>query len=248
MTHCTLARAAGKHLVTTNKGPVALKGAWLRHEASTNRLGFLYEGVVMSGTPVLRFGRDCLAGCEILGFRGILNGTSNFILGRIESGMSFAAALREAQALGYAEADPTADVGGSDVRLETLILAQEFLGHGADATGLPTEGITNLSESEVRAAPGQGHRWKLIGEGRRDANGKPVLSVRPVALPLSDPLAGVGGAMNAITFTTDLLGDVTVSGPGAGRTETAFALLSDILAIVRMSAAPKMNLRKAVSA
>ncbi len=196
---------------------------------------------------MLRFARDCLAGCQITGFRGILNGTSNFILGQIEGGASFQDALKEAQALGYAEADPTADIGGSDVRLKTLILAQEFLGYRGPTTDVEMQGIADLKDVDVRAAPAQGRRWKLIGEGRRGADGVMLLSVRPVALPLTDPLAGVGGAMNAITFSTDLLGDVTVSGPGAGRMETAFALLSDILAIARMSSAPKYTLRKEAS-
>jgi homoserine dehydrogenase len=244
MSHCNLAREAGKHLVTTNKGPIALDGRRLRREAVTNRLGFQYEGVVMSGTPVLRFGRECLAGCQIVGFRGILNGTSNFILGRIEEGATFEAALKEAQELGYAEADPSADIGGSDVRLKTLILAQEFLGFNGTHAEIAMQGIADLKEEDVRAAPAQGRRWKLIGEGRKGADRKTLLSVRPVALPLSDPLAGISGAMNAVTFGTDLLGDVTVSGPGAGRRETAFALLSDILATVRMAVPPKYNLRK----
>ena len=245
LSHCQLARDAGKHLVTTNKGPIAIKGRWLQREAANQRLGFLYEGVVMSGTPVLRFGRECLAGCHIEGFRGILNGTSNFILGRIESGASFQDALKEAQDLGYAEADPTADISGSDAKLKTLILANEFLGFGSLSDDIEVNGIDELSEEDVRSAPAQGRRWKLIGEGRRGADGKVTLAVRPTALPLSDPLAGIGGAVNAITFSTDLLGDVTVSGPGAGRMETAFALLSDILAIVRKSSPPKYTLRQA---
>jgi homoserine dehydrogenase len=247
MTHCNLARESGKHFVTSNKGPIALDGRRLRREAATSRLGLDYEGVVMSGTPVLRFGRECLAGCRIDGFRGILNGTSNFMLGRIEAGATFQAALKEAQDLGYAEADPTADIGGSDVRLKTLILAQEFLGFHGAPTDIEMQGIAELKAEDVHAAPAQGRRWKLIGEGRRNADGRILLSVRPIALPLSDPLAGVGGAMNAITFSTDLLGDVTVSGPGAGRRETAFALLSDILGIVRMAVPPRYNLRKAAS-
>ncbi|MGB0901758.1 homoserine dehydrogenase [Halocynthiibacter sp.] len=235
LSHCEWARESGKHLVTTNKGPVALKGGQLYDLAKRNQVGFEFEGAVMSGTPVIRFAKKCLAGNKITGFRGILNGTANYVLGLVEEGASFDDAIKQAQELGYAEADPTADIGGSDVLMKVLILSNQLLGHGADHTTSVCNGLGDLTEEDVRSARNDGFRWKLIGEGRLDDAGNPAISVRPLRLPETDALASVSGPTNAVTFETDLLGDVTVTGPGAGRIETGFALLSDIIAIQEAS-------------
>ncbi|RVD45991.1 homoserine dehydrogenase, partial [Mesorhizobium sp. M7A.F.Ca.ET.027.03.2.1] len=128
VSHCRWALQTGKHVVTTNKGPVAIAARELETLAKSNGLHFEYEGSVMSGTPVIRMAKKTLAGAEVTGFEGILNGTSNFVLGRMEGGLDFASAVKEAQQLGYAEAAPTADVEGFDVRLKVVILANELLG------------------------------------------------------------------------------------------------------------------------
>jgi homoserine dehydrogenase len=172
-----------------------------------------------------------LAGAEVKGFEGILNGTSNFVLGRMESGMDFASAVREAQRLGYAEADPTADVEGFDVRLKVVILANELLGANLKPEDVSCKGISNLSPGDIKAATEANSCWKLIGSAARNADGSVTGSVGPKRLSLEHPLAAVNGATNAVSFNTELLGAVTVAGPGAGRIETAYALLSDIVAI-----------------
>ncbi|TGT11999.1 homoserine dehydrogenase, partial [Mesorhizobium sp. M8A.F.Ca.ET.213.01.1.1] len=128
VSHCRWALQAGKHVVTTNKGPVALAAQELKTLAKSRGVRFEFEGAVMSGTPVIRLAAKTLVGAELKGFEGILNGTSNFVLGRMEEGLDFSSAVKEAQALGYAEADPTADVEGHDVRLKVVILANELLG------------------------------------------------------------------------------------------------------------------------
>lgn len=238
ITHCNLAKSHGKHAITTNKGPVALAGGRLRYDARYEKLAFHYEGSVMSGTPVLRFATEVLEGAKITAFRGILNGTANFVLGQIETGESAETAIQTAQRLGYAEADPTADIGGSDVLAKVRILSGEVFGYGCRIASETVQGITDLDSAEVQDAQTQGYRWKLIGEGRLGDDGEAYLSVKPQRLPLSDPLAGIGGVLNGITFTTDVLDDVTVIGPGAGRVQTAFALLSDILDIHRKSRQP----------
>lgn len=237
LSHCRAALAAGRHVVTTNKGPVALAARSLQAEAGRAGLHFAYEGSVMSGTPVLRLARLTLAGAGITGFKGILNGTSNFILGRMEAGLDFATALSQAQAAGYAEADPTADVEGHDVRLKVVILANDLLGADLAPAQVECSGITALTAADLAAAVARGQRWKLIGSAERRADGRVVAAVRAECLPLSHPLAGVSGAVNALTFTTAMLGDVTITGPGAGRIETAYALLSDIIALHRDRAA-----------
>jgi homoserine dehydrogenase len=233
ISHCRWALESGKHVVTTNKGPVALAASALEALARRNNVCFEYEGAVMSGTPVIRMARTTLAGAGLTGFEGILNGTSNFVLGRMEAGLGFSDAIAEAQALGYAEADPTADIEGHDVRLKVVILANELLGASLSPADVPCKGIAGLRPEDIAAAAGEGTRWKLVGSAVRGEDGRIRASVAPQRLALDHPLAGVNGAANAISFATEMLGAVTVAGPGAGRIETAYALLSDIVAIHR---------------
>lgn len=229
LSHCRTALAHGKHVVTTNKGPIALALRELLELAAANNVHLLYEGSVMSGTPVLRQIEHGLRGCDISGFRGILNGTCNYVLGRVERGLSFAEALREAQDKGFAEADPTADVDGWDVQLKVTILANALWNLGLKPSQVRRSGIMSLSETEVRNAAADGYAWRLIGRAERKADGSVDASVGVVTLPVGDPLRAANGAANAVSFETDLLGKFTVTGPGAGRTETAFAVLSDLL-------------------
>lgn len=229
LSFCRKAVARGMHVITTNKGPATFSAPELRAEAAKHGRQFLFEGTVMSGTPVLRFAENCLVGNRVTGFRGILNGTANFVLGRVEEGLAMAEGIAEAQALGYAEANPDADLKGSDVALKVAILANTIMGAAITPADIKCVGIADLQEEEIRDATRNGARWKLIGEAKQDLEGAIHASVEPQLLPLSDPLSGVSGATNAITFSTDLLGDVTVSGPGAGKVETAYAILSDLL-------------------
>ena len=235
ITHIRTAFQAGKHVVTSNKGPVALAYRELKALADANGLLWGIEGTVMSGTPALRLGTTSLAGCTIGAIQGILNGTTNFILTRMEEGASYAEALAEAQRLGYAEADPTADVEGYDALGKLLILAAVVFDHPMTAQQVSRQGITHLTPQDIQRARAQGKRWKLIAELQRTDDGVHA-RVAPQMVALSHPLAGVSGATNAITYVTDLLGEVTLVGPGAGRRETGFALLSDLLEIHRVSA------------
>ncbi len=148
--------------------------------------------------------------------------------------MSYADALAEAQRLGYAEADPTGDVEGFDAAGKLVILANVVFGASLRMEDVDRTGITRLTTADIESARANGERWKLIACAQRTPNGV-TASVKPTRLPLSDPLAGVGGATNAITYATDLLGPVTLVGPGAGRRETGFAILSDLLELARIS-------------
>nr|WP_156310039.1 homoserine dehydrogenase [Pseudomonas sp. TDA1] len=230
-TFCRWALEKGISVVTTNKGPVALHSTALKKLAATNGAAFEFEGAVMSGTPVIRLAQETLAGSEITGFKGILNGTSNFILSSMQAGLDFSDALSKAQELGYAEADPTADVEGHDVRLKVVILANELLGAHLTPSDVCCEGISNITAADIQNAARNDSRWKLIGSAQRTLEGTVIASVSPQLLPNSDALAGVSGATNAVSFETNLLGPVTVVGAGAGRIETAYALLSDIISI-----------------
>ncbi|MDG1819909.1 MAG: homoserine dehydrogenase [Porticoccaceae bacterium] len=232
-TYCRQALEQGVHVVTTNKGPVALALDSLTDIAQQNNCEFRFEGAVMSGTPVLNLAAETFAGNPIKGFCGILNGTCNYIIGQMEKGVSKAEAISQAQALGYAEADPTADVEGFDVMLKVGILGKQLLNLNIPLAHIERSGIENLSESDVLSAVDEGQHWKLIGEAVATKNGDYRLTVGPKKLSGDHPLAGVSGPVNALCFDTELLGSVTIVGPGAGRRETGFALLSDILAIHR---------------
>ena len=229
--HCRWALSTGKHVSTTNKGPLAFAEKELMDLALKNNVGFEYEGVVMSGTPVLRFADKLLKGSEIHQFSGILNGTANYVLGLVEQGHTFADAIISAQKQGYAEADPSADVEGKDVMLKVIVLANRLWGANLTRDNVQCQGITGLTETMVKEAVAEGCHWKLVGKASKQEDGSVVASVSPEKLSLEHPLAGISGAVNAITFTSGMLGDVTVSGPGAGRIETAYAILSDIIAI-----------------
>ncbi len=224
--YCHQALDRGMHLVLANKGPVALDYSSLKAKAKAKGLHMRYEATVMAGTPTMHLAEDALAGCAIQSARGILNGTTNYILTQMEDGMSYADALAQAQALGYAETDPTGDVEGWDAAGKVLILANALFECPMTMNDLDVRGITKISESDIADARSQGQRYKLIAQ--ISASGG---SVGPQRLPLSDPLASVGGSTNAITLETDLLGDITLIGAGAGKLETGYALLSDLLAI-----------------
>lgn len=234
--HCQEALKLGKHVVTSNKGPAALAYPRLARLAAKHGAQFRIEGTVMSGTPVLNLGMETLAGNDFRSIQGILNGTTNYILSEMEGGMSYDAALAQAQKLGYAEADPTGDVEGIDAAGKVTILANMFMGANLRPADVKRRGITKITKAHIAEAAKAGQRWKLIGTVRRKKTGALEASVKPVALPLSDPLAAVNGPTNAITFDTDLLGKVTVVGPGAGRVETGYSILTDLLAIERSRA------------
>jgi homoserine dehydrogenase len=231
LSHVRWGLESGKSVCTTNKGPAAFAARELSDLAAKNGVRFECEGAVMSGTPVLRLATGPMKGVGVRGFSGILNGTSNHVFTRMESGLSQGDAITEAQELGYAEADPTADIGGSDVRLKVTLLANELWGTELTTEDVPTQGITSITHEKIEEASAQGAHWKLIGQAQRDAAGNITASVGPQMLPSDHPLAGISGATNAVMFDTKYLGPVTISGPGAGREETAYALLSDIVAI-----------------
>jgi homoserine dehydrogenase len=234
ISHCKAALETGKSVVTSNKGPAALAYRELTAVAQEKGLQFLIEGTVMSGTPVLNLADGPLAGCDITAARGILNGTTNYILTQMEEGMSYEDALKKAQELGYAEADPTGDVEGYDARGKVAILANVVMNTTLKVEEVSCKGITRITSDDIQKARAEGCRWKLIGSVKKDGD-KIVASVAPEMLPLSHPLAGVMGATNAMTFTTDLLGDVSIVGAGAGRKETGFSILADLLKLYRLS-------------
>ncbi|WP_283152778.1 homoserine dehydrogenase [Guptibacillus hwajinpoensis] len=226
--HCKAAFQARKNVVTTNKGPIALAYRELSQLAKNNGVFFGFEGTVMSGTPALRMPLTTLAGNDISEIRGIFNGTSNYMLTRMEEGLSFQDALKEAQNLGFAEADPTNDIEGYDVRYKTVILANYVMGASLAVEEVACKGISHLTNQDIVDAKRDGERWKLLGTLKKGKNGV-TATVGPERLPLTDPLATISGATNAITYECSLAGPITLSGAGAGIKETGFSLLIDLI-------------------
>jgi homoserine dehydrogenase len=226
--YCLNALKTRKHVVVANKGVVALHYQQVQRAAQEVQKDFRYEGTVMAGTPSIALALESLSAANITGAKGILNGTTNYMLTQMENGMSYAEALAQAQALGYAEADPTADVGGWDAAGKALILANAVFGGNLQMSDLHVDGITQLTPELIAQARSEGECYKLIAEVTAQGG-----SIKPTRIPLSHPLAGVKGATNAITYSTELLGDVTLVGAGAGKLQTGYAILADILAIHR---------------
>jgi len=226
--HIQAALQKGMHVTTTNKGPLALNYRKLKKLADRKKVKFLYEGTVISGTPLLNLIRDTLAGSNITEIKGILNGTTNYILSKMEEGLGYEAALTKAQQLGYAEAVPDADVLGWDALAKVTILANTVFGGNCKPSDFPCTGITKITADAIKKAKAKGKRYKLIGKVWLDGK-KIKASVGPEQVSMTHPLAGVMGATNAVTVSTDTLGDVTIVGPGAGRVETGFSALIDII-------------------
>ncbi len=233
MTHIKTALEYGKHVVTSNKGPIALAYRELMNLAYRKDVCLRFEGTVMSGTPSLSLAREALAGCEISKIQGIVNGTTNFILTKMEEGMTYSDALKLAQQLGYAETDPTADVEGWDAAVKAVILANTVMDGDITIKDVEREGITKITVDDIKNALSEGYRIKLLAVVEKAEDGIKA-SVKPTRVALTHPLANIMGVTNALTFTTDHLGEVTLIGPGAGRIETGQAILSDILHIVRL--------------
>lgn len=228
LSHMIQALESGMHVSTSNKGPAALHFPKLLELSKAHGGQIGVEGTVMSGTPAVALGKDMLAAACITRIQGILNGTTNYILGEMEHGADYADALKDAQAKGYAEANPAGDVDGHDAAAKVVILANLMMDQKMTMADVSCIGISGITRTEIESAQTKNQRWKLIGT-IENVNGQIKGSVKPVKLDSTHPLYGVGGATNAITYSTDLLGDVTLIGPGAGRIETGYAIIGDIL-------------------
>ena len=228
---------AGKHVVTANKQLVAEKGYELLEIAKKKNVSYLFEASVGGGIPVLHPLTQCLAANRIDEIYGILNGTTNYILTRmVRTGAFFSDALREAQAKGYAEADPTADVMGIDAGRKICILADLAFGHQVDPAKVPMEGITKLSLRDVKIAQRAGYRIKLLGRTVRLPGGGCTAYVAPHLIPESNPMANVEDVFNAVMVRGNATGEVMFYGKGAGELPTASACVSDVMEALQSNA------------
>ena len=223
------ALAAGKHVVTANKAMLAECGKEVFDAARKAERVVCFEAAVAGGVPIIRALGESLAANQVTALQGILNGTSNFILTAMaDRGLSYAAALGEAQQLGYAEADPTLDVDGSDAAHKLAILAQIAFGVVAKPGDIERVGIAGLDAMDIRFANELGYTIKLLAEAWTDGNNV-ALHVAPVLLRHTDMLAQVRGAHNAIQIVGDVVGETLYQGPGAGMLPTASSVLSDLI-------------------
>ncbi|HEX5474206.1 MAG TPA: hypothetical protein VFX12_06040 [Vicinamibacterales bacterium] len=235
--HVRAGLQSGCHVVTANKGPAAFAYEELSALAADRGMWFLFEGAVMDGVPVFNLVRDTLPAVDILGFRGVINSTTNEILTALEEGERFDEALERMQASGIAEADPSLDVDGWDAAAKTAALANVLLRARTTPQAIEREGIGPGLARAALAARTRGCRVRLVASATRTGGGV-VASVRPVELPESDLLAGLRGTANALVLQTDLLGDVAICQLTGGLMQTAYALLSDLVTIRRRLRVP----------
>ncbi|MBQ4651037.1 MAG: homoserine dehydrogenase [Firmicutes bacterium] len=223
----------GKHVVTANKAAVAATYQDLHAAASENGVEFLFEASVGGGIPVLSAIQGNLSGNNFLEVMGIVNGTTNYILTKMtEDGADYAEVLKDAQAKGFAEADPTADVEGIDVANKLSILIALLFGQYIAPTDIPTTGISKITGEDIAAAKAEGCKIKLIAHAKVE-DGKVVASVSPERIPESHPLAGVSNEFNAVYITGDMVDEVMLYGKGAGALPTGSAIVGDIISVAK---------------
>ena len=227
------ALAAGKHVVTANKALLAHHGAELYEEARRRGVALAFEAAVAGGIPLIRAVKDGLAANRVLSLAGIVNGTCNYILSKMtDEGLDFSLVLKEAQAHGYAEADPTLDIEGMDSAHKLQILVALAFRTFVDLKHIHTEGIARVTAQDIDYARELGYRIKLLAIAKATGPGVEV-RVHPTMIPSASPLAAVAGVFNAIFLTGDAVGDLMFYGRGAGQMPTASAVWSDVLEIAR---------------
>lgn len=227
LTHLRTALARGHHVVTSNKGPIAADLAGLEALAAERGVAIRYEATVGGAIPVIHAIRDGLAGNRLGEITGVLNGTCNYILTRMDDeGLTYEQALAEARELGYAEADPSYDVLGIDAAIKLVILANTCWGLSTTLDDVAITGIDGLTADALRLAASQDCTIRLIGE----ASPTRGLKVAPRVIPRSHPLV-IEGTLNAVMLSADMAGEITLMGKGAGSVETASAVIGDLIAI-----------------
>lgn len=224
MSHIINAMKNGLHVITVNKGPLALAFPSLMELATYNQVLLRFSGTVGGGTPILDYAKNSLRGERIVSFQGILNGTTNYILTNMAKGMTFKAALLDAKKRGYVEANPSLDIDGYDAAAKLVILANWIMDMKVTMKDIERRGIGDVSTSDIKKAAAKRCAMKLIASCNKE------LIVAPKEIPLDDPLC-VNGTLNAITFNSEHSGQQTIIGRGAGGIETASSILRDLLDI-----------------
>ncbi|NOZ77404.1 MAG: homoserine dehydrogenase [Euryarchaeota archaeon] len=231
LSHMKTAFKEGKHVVTSNKAPLALRYRELVEMADSKGVHFKFEASVGGAMPIINLARENLSGDEVTGISGILNGTTNYILTRMKKeGLPIDTVLREAKELGIAETDPTYDLEGIDTASKLVILANAIMGTDASYKDVKVEGIRRVTPEAVKLAAEDGYVIKLVGEVADHH-----MEVSPRLVPKNHPL-NVDGVLNVAQLKADVAGEITVVGKGAGRVETQSAILSDLIGIAKKTA------------
>lgn len=225
ISHIVSAMKTKKHVITVNKGPLALAFSSLLELAGYNNVRLAFSGTVGGGTPILEFAKKCLRGDRILSFRGILNGTTNYILSKMEEGLTFQEALADAKQKGYAEAAPELDIEGYDAAAKLAIMANWIMSRKVSIADVSRCGISEVDLNAIRNARQKGKAIRLIAYCDNDQ-----LNVMPLEIQQDDPIC-VSGTLNAMTFSSEYSGEKTIIGRGAGGLETASAILRDLIEI-----------------
>lgn len=225
LSHITAAMRSQKHVITVNKGPLAVAFPSLVELANYNGVMFRFSGTVGGGTPILEFAKRCLKGDSIMSFKGILNGTTNYILSKMERGLTYETAMKDAKEKGFVEADPSLDIEGFDAAAKLVIMANWVMGMKVTMKDIRCTGIASVNLSDVKKAGERGNAIKLLA--MCDSR---VLQVSPTEVSKSDPIC-VNGTLNGVTFFSEHSGQLTIIGRGAGGMETASAMLRDLIEI-----------------
>ena len=236
------ALSSGKHVVTANKALLAKHGTSLAKISEQNHVSLNYEAAVAGGIPIIKTMRETLAGTSVSRIYGILNGTCNYILTRMErERLSFEDCLKDAQQLGYAEADPTFDIEGFDTSHKLAILTSLAFGTEIEFDSIFIEGISSITTADIEAASELGYRIKLLGVAQQTESGIEQ-RVHPTMVPLSSSIARIDGVLNAVAVDAKFLGEIMLVGPGAGGEATATAVLADIIDLAREIHIPTLGI------
>ncbi len=222
----------GRHVVSANKGPLAFAYRDLMAAARSGGALLLHEAAVMDGAPVFNLARHCLRGCRVVELEGVLNSTTNFALTRMEEGESLASAVREAQRLGFAEADPAHDLEGWDSAAKICVLANALMDASIAPTEIPRQGLASLDPGDVRRVAAAGRKLKLVCRARRDPEVAAEVALESFAA--DHPFSAVAGSGSILKISTDLMTPIFVSQENPGLDDTAYGVLSDLLEVARI--------------
>ncbi len=226
--HLKQALERGMHAITANKGPVVHGYSMLTQLAEAHQRKFYFESAVMDGAPIFSLFRSTLPGAKLLGFKGILNSTTNLILTRMEAGETFEQALAYAQSIGIAETDPSGDVDGWDAAVKVAALATVLMDVPLKPVDIPRQGIRGINANDIKIAKEAGERWKLVCSCYREEDGINAW-VAPERVPANSPLYNVQGTSSVVSFETDVLTNLTIVENDPGPETTAYGLLADFI-------------------
>lgn len=232
ISHIKEAFANGKGVVTANKGPIAWAYDQLAEISHREKVPFFYETTVMDGAPIFNMYDNCLRLAEVFEISGVLNTTTNYILGQLEEGISFEKALEKGKNMGFVESDPSLDIDGWDGAVKIAALANVLMGAAVTPENVERQGIGMITSDDIKAARTEGKTIKVMCRAKRDTSGRVVVKVAPEQVPLSDKMALVNGTTSAVSLITDMMGELTIFENNPNIYQTAYGVFSDLLRII----------------